>query len=210
MATGQGHPCVPTAHRQPSIRSSLHESRECPIPDSGRKGPVAGLSILQRIHKLTAQPQTIAELLHRATQLKVPPLTVVERIIDGKIPDIKPPVKKKLASFADALRDLRRFAREGMSPTKLITALVELIQYGEHLRKTQPDHESRWENVQELMNFASEVENSMPAKAGKRMLDAEERAHEELWGDGLGEWDADQVEDAEGCVCISVPRMRSG
>lgn len=130
----------------------------------------------------------------------MPPLTVVERIVDGKIPDIKPSVKKKLASFTDTIRDLRRFANEGMSPTKLITALVDLIQYGEHLKKTQQDHESRWENVQELINFASEVENGMPAKTGKRMLDAEERAHEELWGDGLGEWDADQVEDDDGCV----------
>ncbi|KAM5530408.1 hypothetical protein V8D89_015919 [Ganoderma adspersum] len=146
----------------------------------------------------TVGDKTIAELLHRAEQLKVPPLTVVERIVDGKIPDIKPPVKKKLASFTDTIRDLRRFANEGMSPTKLITALVDLIQYGEHLKKTQQDHESRWENVQELINFASEVENGMPAKTGKRMLDAEERAHEELWGDGLGEWDADQVDDDDG------------
>ena len=157
------------------------------------------------------QQQTIAELLHRAEQLKVPPLTVVERIVDGKIPDIKPPVRKKLASFTDTIRDLRRFANEGMSPTKLITALVDLIQYGEHLKKTQQDYESRWENVEELINFASEVENGMPSKAGKRMLDAQERAHEELWGDGLGEWDADQVEDDDGCVCqtVSESRMRA-
>ncbi|PIL35658.1 hypothetical protein GSI_02388 [Ganoderma sinense ZZ0214-1] len=146
----------------------------------------------------TVGEKTITELLHRAEQLKVPPITVVERIVDGKIPDIKPPVKKKLTSFADTIRDLRRFANEGMSPTKLITALVDLIQYGEHLKKTQQDHESRWENVQELINFATEVENGMPAQEGKKMLDAQERAHEELWGDGLGEWDADQVEDDDG------------
>ena len=135
----------------------------------------------------------------------------MERIIDGKIPDIKPPVKRKLATFVETLRDLRKYAHEGMSPTKLITALVELVGYQEHLRKTQPDYESRWENVQELINFASEVENGMPSKAGKRMLDAQERAHEELWGDGLGEWDADQVEDDDGCVCrtVSESRMRA-
>ena len=88
-----------------------------------------------------------------------------------------------------------------MSPTKLITALVELVGYQEHLRKTQPDYESRWENVQELINFASEVENGMDASVGKRMEEAEERAHEELWGDGLAEWDGDQVEEVgEGYV----------
>ncbi|TBU33526.1 P-loop containing nucleoside triphosphate hydrolase protein [Dichomitus squalens] len=147
----------------------------------------------------TVGEKTVAELLHRASQLKLPPLTVVERIVEGKIPDIKPPVKRKLSSFVDTLRDLRRYAHEGMSPTKLITALVDLVGYQEHLRKTQPDHESRWENVQELINFASEVENGMDAKAGRRMEDAAERAHEELWGDGLGEWDRDQVEeDGEG------------
>ena len=88
-----------------------------------------------------------------------------------------------------------------MSPTKLITALVELVGYQEHLRKTQPDYESRWENVQELINFASEVENGMDASVGKQMAEAEERAHEELWGDGLAEWDGDQVEEVgEGYV----------
>jgi DNA helicase-2/ATP-dependent DNA helicase PcrA len=35
---------------------------------------------------------------------------------------------------------------------------VELLEYQDHLRKTQPDWESRWENVQELITFASEVE----------------------------------------------------
>lgn len=37
-------------------------------------------------------------------------MQVVERIIDGKIPDVKPPVKKKLASFVDTLRILRKHA----------------------------------------------------------------------------------------------------
>ena len=32
------------------------------------------------------------------------------------------------------------------------------MDFESHLRKTQPDWESRWENVQELITFASEVE----------------------------------------------------
>ncbi|KAI0714341.1 P-loop containing nucleoside triphosphate hydrolase protein [Cerioporus squamosus] len=139
--------------------------------------------------------KTVAELLHRAEQLKIPPLKVVERIVDGKIPDIKPPVKKKLGTFVGVIRDMRKFANEGMSPSKLIQSFLELINYGEHLRKTQPDYESRWDNVQELINFATEVENGMPSAVEKQMRDAEDAAHEELWGDNLGEWDADQVED---------------
>ena len=35
---------------------------------------------------------------------------------------------------------------------------MELLEYGDYLRRTQPDWESRWENVQELITFASEVE----------------------------------------------------
>lgn len=35
---------------------------------------------------------------------------------------------------------------------------MELVEYEDHLRKTQPDWESRWENVQELITFAGEVE----------------------------------------------------
>ena len=61
---------------------------------------------------LECENQTVAELLHRAEQLKVPPLEVVERIVDGKIPDIKPSVKKKLANFVGIIRDLRKFAKE--------------------------------------------------------------------------------------------------
>ena len=56
--------------------------------------------------------QTIAELLHRGEQLKVSPLQVAEHIVDGKIPDIKPPVKRKLTSFIGIIRDLRKFANE--------------------------------------------------------------------------------------------------
>jgi hypothetical protein len=33
-----------------------------------------------------------------------------------------------------------------------------LIKYEEHLKKTQSDWESRWENVKELITFASEME----------------------------------------------------
>lgn len=82
-----------------------------------------------------------------------------------------------------------------MSPSKLLQALLDFIKYGEHLRKTQPDYESRWDNVQELINFAMEVENGMPVAVEKQMRALEDAAHEELWGDDLGEWDADQVEE---------------
>jgi DNA helicase-2/ATP-dependent DNA helicase PcrA len=47
----------------------------------------------------------------------------------------------------------------------LIRKLLELIHYESHLRKTQQDWETRWENVKELITFASEVEAGAPASA---------------------------------------------
>ncbi len=36
--------------------------------------------------------------------------------------------------------------------------LIELTEYQEHLKKHHDDWESRWDNVEELVNFASEFE----------------------------------------------------
>lgn len=43
----------------------------------------------------------------------------------------------------------------------MIRKLVNSINYENYLRKTQQDWESRWENVQELITFASEVESDV-------------------------------------------------
>ncbi|KAI0833387.1 UvrD-helicase-domain-containing protein [Trametes gibbosa] len=154
--------------------------------------------------------KTVHEINLRAEQLKISPLQVVERIVDGKIPDIKPPVKKKLDPFVDTLRILRKHANNaciGIAPSKLINALVDAINYEEHLRKTQPDYESRWENVQELVNFASEVERSAPDDIGRGMEHADAEIHkekgedeeesEEEWADEVDEFDADEVEEGQ-------------
>jgi DNA helicase II / ATP-dependent DNA helicase PcrA len=45
-----------------------------------------------------------------------------------------------------------------MQPAQLIRTLIEKVDYEEHLKKTQQDWESRWENVQELITFASDVD----------------------------------------------------
>ncbi|KAI0635844.1 UvrD-helicase-domain-containing protein [Trametes polyzona] len=149
--------------------------------------------------------KTVNEINLRAEQLKISPLQVVERIVDGKIPDIKPPVKKKLAAFIDTLRILRKHANDGIAPSKLIVALVDTINYQEHLRKSQPDSDSRWDNVQELINFASEVERSAPTDIAERMAkaheriqgDAEEDESEEEWVDEVDAFDADQVQEGQ-------------
>ncbi|KAI0671645.1 UvrD-helicase-domain-containing protein [Trametes maxima] len=152
--------------------------------------------------------KTIHEIILRAEQLKVTPMAVVERIVDGKIPDIKPPIKRKLAPFVETIHILRKHANNGIAPSKLINALAEEINYKEHLLKVHgPDCDSRWDNVQELVNFASEVERSIPAEVAKRMANAEEALHnsqsedeeesEEEWADELDEFDADQVQGGQ-------------
>lgn len=45
-----------------------------------------------------------------------------------------------------------------MSPADLLRNLLELVDYENHLKRTQPDSDVRWENVKELITFASEVD----------------------------------------------------
>jgi len=61
---------------------------------------------------------------------------------------------------------------------------VELIEYEEHLRKTQQDWQSRWENVQELITFASEIEADVASKAHQQLPEegeAESERPPERW-----------------------------
>ena len=53
----------------------------------------------------------------------------------------------------------------------MIRKLVELVNYEEHLKKTQQDWQSRWENVQELITFASEIEADVEARAQRSKED---------------------------------------
>ncbi|KAJ7050825.1 P-loop containing nucleoside triphosphate hydrolase protein [Mycena amicta] len=101
--------------------------------------------------------KSIAELIARASKTKLSLLDVVEHIHDAKQPDIKPAIKHKIGSFIRAVRTVRKLAEEGTSPPELIRRLLDLIEYESHLKKTQPEWETRWENVQELITFASEV-----------------------------------------------------
>ncbi|KAF7976974.1 hypothetical protein HWV62_5051 [Athelia sp. TMB] len=101
--------------------------------------------------------KTLGEILVRAVQLGMSPLAVVERIYDGRIPDVKPPVRKKVKGFVEPIRVLRKLAEEGISPADLIRRLLDLIDYEDYLKHKDPEWATRWENVQELINFASEA-----------------------------------------------------
>ncbi|KAF5327158.1 hypothetical protein D9619_004893 [Psilocybe cf. subviscida] len=108
--------------------------------------------------------KTMSEIASLATALEISQLTVVERIHDNKIPDIKPAIKRKIASFIKVIRTLRKLDEENTPPSEMIRKLLTMIDYEEYLRKTQQDWDSRWENVQELITFASESEDGSPVQ----------------------------------------------
>ncbi|KAF8071911.1 P-loop containing nucleoside triphosphate hydrolase protein [Lyophyllum atratum] len=107
--------------------------------------------------------KTLQEIAARAEKSGVSQLTIMEGICDGRLPDIKPTARRKLTPFVKAIRTLRDLADKGTSPADLIRRLLDLVEFENHLRKTQPDWESRWENVKELITFASEVETNIIA-----------------------------------------------
>ncbi|KAJ3997410.1 P-loop containing nucleoside triphosphate hydrolase protein [Lentinula boryana] len=107
--------------------------------------------------------KSVAELLARANASKLTLVELVEKIHSNRTPDVKPSVKRKIGSFISVVRVLKQMASDNAQPSDLIRRLVELIDYEGHLRKTQPDWESRWENVQELITFASDVQSDLQA-----------------------------------------------
>ena len=68
------------------------------------------LSSGEHIIFISGGGQTLADILARATKLDTSPVSVVEQIWDGKIPDVKPPVRKKLKNFVEPLRVLKKRA----------------------------------------------------------------------------------------------------
>ncbi|KAG6817676.1 hypothetical protein H0H87_005434 [Tephrocybe sp. NHM501043] len=101
--------------------------------------------------------KTLQEIAARAERSKVSQLSIMEGICDGRLSDMRPAAKRKLLPFVSIIRTLRDLANKGTSPADLIRRLVDLVGFQDHLKKTQPDWESRWENVNELISFATEV-----------------------------------------------------
>ncbi|KAF8746922.1 UvrD-like helicase C-terminal domain, partial [Rhizoctonia solani] len=106
--------------------------------------------------------KSVAEIVSRASSEKTSAFNVIERICDGMAPDIKPPIKRKVSELVRLIRQLRKWASEGVLAADLIRRTVDDTGYEAHLQRTQPDWETRWENVQELINFAAGVELPEP------------------------------------------------
>ncbi|ORY24047.1 P-loop containing nucleoside triphosphate hydrolase protein [Naematelia encephala] len=109
------------------------------------------------VPKRSIGDKSVADLLAAAKKQKVSPMQLCEDIIDGdQLPaGIKPAVKKNLAAFVGVVRKLRRAATKGSSVADLIRMTVEKTGYEQYLQTSQPDWESRWENVQELVCLPS-------------------------------------------------------
>ncbi|CAE6463544.1 unnamed protein product [Rhizoctonia solani] len=145
--------------------------------------------------------KSIAEVVARANAEKTSAFNVIERICDGTAPDIKPPIKRKVSELVRLIRQLRKWAAEGILAADLIRRTVDAIGYEAYLQRTQPDWETRWENVQELVNFAAGVEIPEPED-----LSAEGGETEDLdnLGGNTGGYPSDNEPTVSGTASTSV------
>ncbi|KAL0252323.1 hypothetical protein I308_101712 [Cryptococcus tetragattii IND107] len=111
------------------------------------------------VPKRSIGDKTLTDILSTAKSMKISPMELCERVTDGEaIPtNIKPGVKKSLANFVGVIRKLRRAAERGASVADLIKMIIEKVNYEEYLRTSQPDWDSRWENVKELISYSVTV-----------------------------------------------------
>ncbi|KAG8981096.1 hypothetical protein FRC05_003996 [Tulasnella sp. 425] len=65
-------------------------------------------------------------------------------------------LKKVLPPFIKAIQTIRAMANAGCAVPDIIRRIIELVHYEAYLHKHHSDSESRWENLQELINFAEE------------------------------------------------------
>ncbi len=75
--------------------------------------------------------------------------------------------------------------------------MLDLIKYEDHLKKTQQDFEGRWDNVQELINFATEFESSAVLDAAEALSNklalARTESQEDDWMDATEYDDLDDL-----------------
>lgn len=71
-----------------------------------------------------------------------------------------------------------------------------LVEYEDYLKKTQQDWESRWENVQELINFASEMEGDLATYVANAAASGQDESEDDDWGDvAEDEYDEEELDD---------------
>ncbi|SPO39443.1 related to ATP-dependent DNA helicase [Pseudozyma flocculosa] len=125
----------------------------------------------------------IGDLRAQAHRLNLKPMEVAERLVSGrlKVAGIGPVVKKGLGELVAAVVELREMAKQRKPVSQLIEALLKRIDYETYLRR-EPDFDSRWENVKELISFATMLEQSNEKTAAamlRRYEDGEDETEDE-------------------------------
>ncbi|KAN0063102.1 ATP-dependent DNA helicase srs2 [Thecaphora frezii] len=105
--------------------------------------------------------KTVADLVAKASKLGMKPMEMAEKIVSGKEKGagIKPATKKGLAELVSVVVEIRKMANERKPVGQLIETLLKRIDYETWLKR-EPDFDSRWENVKELISFSTMLENS--------------------------------------------------
>jgi hypothetical protein len=75
--------------------------------------------------------------------------------------------------------------------------LLELIDYETYLKKSRDDWENLWENVQELLTFAKEVENQLSVQEAERSGLSNEVEMDGYWMDGERELEVEETDAFE-------------
>jgi len=99
----------------------------------------------------------IQSLIRMAEADKMPLLPWLERAAREPPLGVRSATLQAIRSFVNSIEHVRRAAKKGTPVAELLQLLLGEIRYEEHLRRDD-DFESRWENVQELINFASSAE----------------------------------------------------
>jgi DNA helicase II / ATP-dependent DNA helicase PcrA len=86
-------------------------TRAVNVPARGIGEKVKTTGETYKVYWQSGSYQAVAELFARASKAEISPLQLVEKIHDGKVPDIKPPVKRKIGPFVIAIRRLRALAQ---------------------------------------------------------------------------------------------------
>ncbi|KZT51747.1 P-loop containing nucleoside triphosphate hydrolase protein [Calocera cornea HHB12733] len=159
---------------------------------------VPGFIRVINVPKRSIGDRSVEEIMKRAKQKGVSPMEVVEKIADGRWPDIKPSIKSKLREFVNVIQTLRKLACQKTPVADLLERLLELTKYEAYLTRTHQDAEMRWENVRELINSASQVDSEKAVAFGSPDLGSEKAVKDEVLDFGL-----DYYGEGSGHVAVS-------
>ena len=111
--------------------------------------------------------RTMERLREAAERLELPLLAVAARVARGDddpaLPPVRGDIRLALREFV-ALIDRLTKSSEGQTVSALLETVLAETRYEQHLQRNDEEHaEVRWENVQELVNVASQYEDLEPA-----------------------------------------------